>query len=174
MWSLHRVYSIQNVQYQIYRSLSLIDVQQKDFISQCVYTSNCKTIATRCHHRDASSLFYPCQSQSLQFSCVITYCSSIKGCYLAVYSLKYNSTEGNPILGKQVFNYYCLTGQELIFAFFSPLYTIVPQNSFLYLGYTDCFCRLGIKILKWLLEKVHSSSSNILFKCSHPYLLSVL
>lgn len=128
-----------------------------------MYTSNCKTIATRCHHRDASSLFYPCQSQSLQFSCVITYCSSIKGCYLAVYSLKYNSTEGNPILGKQVFNYYCLTGQELIFAFFSPLYTIVPQNSFLYLGYTDCFCRLGIKILKWLLEKVHSSSSNILF-----------
>lgn len=90
---------------------------------------------------------------------------------LALYCFKYYSTGENPTLKSKFFNHYCLTGQSFLFffAFCSPLYTIVPQNTSLYLGYTDCFCCAGINVLKWLIEIVHSSSGNRLFKCSHPY-----
>lgn len=109
-------------------------------------------IATRCHHRNAC----------LPLSVTLTFHNSLQS------SGKSNSKKKVRVRGKKVFNHYCLTGQSS-FALCSPLYTIVPQNSLLHFGCTDSFCRVGIKILKWLIEIVHSSFGNRLFKCSHPY-----
>lgn len=91
---------------------------------------------------------------------------SSKGCWLCV-ALSTPVEGTNPILRSEFPTFVaCQVKVNLHFAVHNQ-----SSEQLLYLGYTDCFCRGGIIILKWLIEVLATDFFLFIFfyKCSHPY-----